>query len=314
MNDDDNDDEISLKRPTRTATTTTKDAGPPATSGGLRLVKAGTSKPDARLLRLLVFGAPGAGKTHFVSGYEDVVIVELEEQGVDTIESAHPHALMFGSSHRNIAKFSDVRSLLEAIRNGNDAELQAIDKASKAAGRAGLILVIDSAFELQNAQIDDLLGRKQQMTKRDWGTLAGRQRTLYRTLRSLPYHVAVTSLVDWTQDDERGRQLGPMVKGSLSREIGGYFNLVAYAYKRRNTTGSVEHYLITEGSESIQTKPFGPISGVVRPDLGAILQVFTGRAEVDTILVDGAPLPIAEQETGEKPEGRKLPDDFGDDD
>ena len=307
--DGDNDDEVVIQKPRKAATTTaTKPAREAA--GPLRLVKAGTAKPDQRLLRMLVFGPPGAGKTHFATSYEDVVILELEEQGVDTIESAHPDTLLFGSGARNIAKFADVRAFIAAIQNGNDKELREIDAASKAAGRAGLVVAIDSAFELQNAQIDDLLDGKSQMTKRDWGNLAGRQRTLYRSLRAIPYHLVVLSLVDWTQDDERGRQLGPLVKGGLSREIGGYFNLVAYAYKRRDpSSGNVEHYLITEGSESLQTKPFGPIAGVVTPDLGGILAVFTGRADVDTVLVEGAPLPIAEQEIGEKvAKGRVDPD------
>lgn len=306
---DDDDDEISLKPRTRRSRPTESD------DAGIRLVRAGTSRPEDRLARILAFGPPGAGKTHFATSYEDVVVLELEEQGVDTIESANPHALMLGSAPRNIAKFKDVRSLFRAIQDGKDAELRKIDAESKAAGRSGLVIVIDSAFELQNAQIDDLLNGKTQMTKRDWGNLASRQRTLYRSMRAIPYHLVVLSLVDWTQDDERGRQLGPLVKGSLAKEIGGYFNLSMYAYKRRNSDGVVEHYLISEGSESLQTKPYGAIAGVVRPDLGGILAVITGRADVSTILIEEAPLPIAEQEVGEKVDaGKRIADDWNDDD
>lgn len=306
----DDDDEINLKARTRRSAPSTDNG-----EGGIRLVRAGTAKPESRLARILVFGAPGAGKTHFATSYEDVVVLELEEQGVDTIESANPHALMHGSAPRNIAKFKDVRALLRAIQDGNDHELRKIDAESKAAGRSGLVLVVDSAFELQNEQIDDLLGSRTQMTKRDWGNLATRQRPLYRSMRAIPYHLVVLSLVDWTQDDERGRQLGPLVKGSLAKEIGGYFNMSMYAYKRRNNEGVVEHYLISEGSESLQTKPYGALAGVLRPDLGGILAVITGRADVSTVLVEGAPLPIAEAEVGEKVDSRKrISDDWNDDD
>ncbi len=84
-----------------------------------------------------------------------------------------------------------------------------------------------------------------------------------RTLRSLSndYHVVCTALAEDTLANEI-RYTAPSFQGKrLANEVMQFFNLVGYAYKKKNGE-NVEHLVMFDGPSRIKCKNCHPVSGV----------------------------------------------------
>ena len=262
------------------------------------------------LVRVLVFGKSGAGKTHLLTGTKrKTLVILVESQGFNTIKRANPKAVVPGTvgvdGTPRIGSLTEMRAVLAAIRDG-------------AFKRYGIeLVVIDGATEVQLMIIDDILKRKRApattvqgekndsgarmkraerlLTQADWGTVADRFRGFLRQVRDLPVDVAMTALADWRDDEEtKQTQLGPMVKGSSARSINGYFNAALYLYRKQDENaedGALGRFLLTDGDERYSVKPDGGLRGVVRPDLDAILDVLHAKADPASVFLPDAPMP-----------------------
>lgn len=278
------------------------------TGYNLVLHKAGDIDRSQIKLKVLVYGQSGVGKTHFASGAKKVAVCLVESQGFATIRDNHPHAIVPGEDNGDgipvLNSMDGVRAFVMMAKRGVLAD-------------AGVeTLVFDSITEIQQMMMGEILASKSKnkdvFTMRDYGTLGTKMRGLLRLIRDLPYNVIVLGLADWFFDEESGRRLmSPLVKGSISKEIAGYFNVVGFAYKRQddNAESGVEHYILTDGDDRYICKPFGGLKGVLKPDFNLWLEVAMDEAGKPLATVEGAPLPSTS--TGGEKRGLAR---FGDDD
>lgn len=224
-------------------------------------------------LKILIYGDSGAGKTHFASACEGVLVVSCEPQGRATIRSANPKALVYPCK-----TFADVRA--------------AIGLALKGSLPGVRVLVMDSITEIQQMMMDEIVGAKApkpaakdgkpttkgpppEMTKADWGTLAVKMRNFLRTLRDLPFHVVLLALCEPVVEENTGiRRLYPKLSGSMQTALPAYVNVVGYLYK----LGEGQRAVLVDGPDQFLTKSFGPLQGIVRADLRAWIASLEGGA------------------------------------
>ena len=258
----------------------------------LSLGKASDIEMSAMYLNILVSGMSGAGKTYFATSSPGVAVALLEAQGFATIREEHPDTLVPGPEG------DDGVPCLRTMDQFREFVLMAARGILRDHGVH--TLVIDSGTELQRMIMDEILAEKRKakaksagsFTKQDWGTLAQRQRAILRTLRDLPYNVVFITLVDWTVDEETSqRRLTPLMKGGIQKELAGYFHASAYLYRRQTSRDSVKRYAMLDGDERYPCKPFGKLSGILRPDLAAWLDVALGDGDPASIQVEDALYP-----------------------
>jgi hypothetical protein len=211
-------------------------------------------------ISILIYGDPGAGKTHIASTAEAPVVLLTESNGRDTIRRANPDALVF------VAESADaVRRFMRAGLGGE----------FKAAGRR--TAVFDSITEVQRLFQDEILAKKpadaRTMELQDWGLLTERMRGFCRTLRSLPLDVVATALAEHTVEDAKGAIWSkPAFSGrKLASEVAQYFNAVGYAYKREVRAGSEaeevdrskRHAIDFDPDRRVLSKSHSVLSGIV---------------------------------------------------
>jgi len=172
-------------------------------------------------ISVLLYGDPGAGKTHLASTAESPIVLLTESNGRDTIRRANPDAIVF------VAENAD--AVRRFMRAGLSGEFAAADRKTA---------VFDSITEIQRIFQDEILAKKpadaRTMELQDWGLLTERMRGFCRTLRSLPVDVVATALAEHTTEDSKGAVWSkPAFSGrKLASEVAQYFNAVGFAYKR----------------------------------------------------------------------------------
>jgi hypothetical protein len=287
---------------------------------GLSFSRAGDVDTSDMSYMILVYGDSGAGKTHLASSCDDVIVALLEPQGFATVRTANPSAIVAGDADvsikgkpRWLKSMQQVRDFFQAAASGRFL-------------KAGIkTIVLDSATELQQMFIDEIVAEKKrkvqptaqpvagrtvgqkaapapaapeqvkgpapEMTKQDWGTLAVKWRNFMRMLRGLPYNVVVLALSEPTQDESTGRRLMfPKLSGSAQAALPAYFNICTYLYKA-TVDGEVVRLCLVDGDDRFYTKSFGPIKGIVSADLREWFAALAG-AEAD-LHVEGARPPGA---------------------
>lgn len=239
-------------------------------------------------LKVLIHGMSGAGKTHFAAGARDVAVCLVEAQGFGTIRDNHPHAIVPGVEGADgVPRLRDMREVREFF------SLAARGVLAEHGIRS---IVIDSITEIQRMMIDEIMQGKAQpgavFTKADYGTLGTKMQAFLRMVRDLPYHVIGVCLTDWQQEEGTGRRiLAPLVKGSIQKEISGYFHVTGYAYRRQDDDAKdgVGRYIMVDGDDRYTCKPYGPLKGVLAPDFNLWLEAIAKNEPLATL--DGAPLP-----------------------
>lgn len=220
--------------------------------------RAGDVNADALHILFLLYGDPGAGKTHAACQAPRPLVVLTERNGMTTIRRSNPDAL--------VVEVTDVSQLREIVIMATKGELPD--------GRRSL--VIDSLTEVQRLFRDEIMaskgGASPTFSLQDWGVLAEKMRRLMRSLRDVPYHVVATCLAEAKQNDDGVRFVRPQFEGQkTSSEIAQYFNGVAFLYKKasRGEDGDqgVQHLAMFDGPSRYTTKPCHPIAGLIEPDV-----------------------------------------------
>lgn len=211
-------------------------------------------------ISVLLYGDPGAGKTHLAATSKEPIVLLTEANGRDTIRRSNPDALVFVADTAEA-----VRSFMRAGLSGEFA----------AAGRK--TVVIDSLTEVQRLFADEIMSSKpkdnRRMELQDWGLLTTRMRGFCRTVRSMPLDVVATCLAEHTVEDDRGViWTKPAFQGKkLAAEVAQYFNAVGFAYKRDRPAGAKEedvqrtdlHAVDFDPGRRVLSKSHGPLSGVI---------------------------------------------------
>lgn len=267
----------------------------PGLPGGLQLMRA--SDVPARHLKILIFGGNGSGKTDaavrgFAGDLGEVVVMALEPQGMDTIISANPNAIVPGIVKDENGQWSGGIRNMDQLR---DFIAYAMGDNLRDAGVKTIVL--DGITEALNMIADEILdgksegkGGRKRLSQDDYGVVKTKGRALLKVLRDLPYHVICTALLDDEKDEETGMRLSkPLTVGSIRNEIGAYFNVVAYLYRQAQTPGvPARRYAMVDGGDRYSVKGHGGLTGIIRPPASDWLRAMLGKPVSEPLTLDDA--------------------------
>ena len=223
------------------------------------------------MLRVLLHGDSGAGKTTAASTAPKPCFLLTEPNGLLSIRAANPDAIVIDvvstANKQEVSPMQVVREFFVAALDGTIAATGA------------KTIVIDSLTELQRMLRDEISATKRagpngeiRWTLEDWSTLTDRMRKLVRAIRDLPFHVVAICLSDTEVDDSGARWVVPSFQGKkLPNEVAGYFNVVGYVFRRAESqedgTSLLTHRVLLRGASNYLTKSLPALKSVEEPNL-----------------------------------------------
>ena len=257
------------------------------------------SKMDTVMLKLLLYGDSGAGKTWCSSTAPNPCYLLTEPNGLPTIRAANPGAFVVQADEGN-GGMDKVRAFIRAAKDGTLAKETGCET-----------VVLDSLNELQRMLRDEIMDAKRgspqegKFMLQDWGTLTDRMRGLVRAFRDLPFHIiGITHASADNDEATQTRYIQPAFQGkSLPNEIAGYFSAVGFMYRDREKgeDGKVttSHRVLLEGPPSVLCKGLPGLSAIEEPNLQnwlVKLEQYQGGTE---------PAPVVEAEDPTAPKKRR---------
>lgn len=228
--------------------------------------RAGDAHADNLHISFLLYGEPGAGKTHAAAQAPAPLVLLTERNGMTSIRRSNPDAL--------VVEVNSVAGIGEVLKMAMGGQLPNNRRT----------LVVDSLTEVQRLIKDDIMAGKpagQPFALQDWGTMAERMRRFMRTLRDIPYHVVATALAEASVSEADGvRYVQPAFDGrKTGAEVAQYFNGVAYLFKKQATDDDgqpvVLHQAMFDGPSRFVVKPCHPVAGVVPPNVAEWYETLT---------------------------------------
>jgi len=203
---------------------------------------------------LLVYGAPGTGKTWMartaVEAGHRVLLLDAD-QGTMTLRDTDVDTLPIHRLEDVMAVYDE----LEAGKHGYDT------------------VFIDNLSELQKLLVDRLKrehGKK--FGRQSWGMVIDQTSMLCRQFRSLPLNLVVLAHSMEIDDEDRVRVRPALHGKKLPHEIGGLFDLVGYAHTARSRNGEVLYRVgfATVGDRHITKDRSGRLEDVEPNDFGLL--------------------------------------------
>lgn len=216
--------------------------------------------PGQGFLNMLVYGQPGTGKTRFCGSAEPrfKTLIASAESGLLSLNNNKVNGEVFSYDYVKVTKFEEIEEIYKFLAfSKHDYKL----------------LALDSGTELQKVCMDFIL-REEKIEKpriQDWGTLNDKMTRLIRTMRDLPIHLIMTSLMDEDKDELTGEvKVYPSFQGKISKSIGGYFDEVFYSYctsKKSESGNTFEYKLLTQNSGKYLGKDrSGKLPQIINPN------------------------------------------------
>lgn len=257
-------------------------------------------KDHARLLKALVYGKSGSGKTHLGVTAPDPVVLLSERQGFETIRDA---AARLGRPLPPTFWVRSVDDLREALRilGTSKAPLEHMQQHFGSADEQDEPLpyatpqtvVLDSMTDIAQLVSDDIdriapprKGKDGLPVKaeRYWGVLGDRMHGLIRAFRDLPYHVLFLALLDDRtvgEGEEAARQVGPMMPmRKMPAMLESAVNAVGVASVKqvpvKGQDVELQHGVTFAAPDWIMTKPLRPLRDREVADFGDWVQRWGG--------------------------------------
>lgn len=217
----------------------------------VQIVKPGRN----RLLKMLVFGPYGSGKTRLVSS------------AIDDPRTAPAILLNFEGGESSIAGLDIDTVKIEDWEGYNEIfdYLQRADHGYKS-------VVIDSITETHIFALFKILdeeGAKRRNSNHieqgDYGTASVQLRRLIRAFRDLPMNLLITALEREELDAREGYVKKPALSGRLADEIPGIVDVVGYLTMGTDEDNVVRRVLVLQNYPKIRSKVRIPPS-IVAPD------------------------------------------------
>lgn len=210
-------------------------------------MKASELFQERPVLKVLLYGDSGSGKTTWASRSPRPFVALSEPQGLASIVAVAPDADV-----ELIGTTPEFDELMGALVKG---ELSHDDGCLhfrfRDEDRAAATIIVDSFSDLHEAT------RKYHTKKNGdvrWGDVQEDMGTYLRDLRAIPVNVVCICLADEAFDDQKRRRVWPMLFGQLARRAGQFFNAVGYCQVVENSNG-VEHGVAWRRGSVYVTKP-----------------------------------------------------------
>lgn len=189
----------------------------------------GAKSPDSSVswMNALIYGEPGAGKTHLFGTCEDdpenflpALLIDIDG-GTDTVR--HRHGIDVSPPIRDMealkALYKEVAAepdYYKAIGLDNISELQKIDMND---------VMLEAKRTANNPDNVDIYVPSQ----REWGKSGERMRIIVRAFRDLPCHTIALAHIEEREDKlTKIPRLWPSMPGKLRHELAGFFSVVGY--------------------------------------------------------------------------------------
>lgn len=227
-----------------------------------------TQPETNRLLKMLVFGAAGSGKTVLASTAQDdprtapVLILDLEG-GTDSLVGRKIDIV-------RIKGWKDYSEAYEEVQKG---------------GKYATV-ICDSLSELQLFSLNDILEKegasrrdKDLLTLQDHGKSLHIMRRFVRTWRDLPINFIATALSRETTDPREGTVVVPKFSGQFTEDASAMFSVVAYlALTTDGQSNATKRILLLKNQSRFRVKARTPLDTHVPdtlpdPTVGRLLDV-----------------------------------------
>lgn len=236
----------------------------------MKIVKGNEAQSANNYIKMVIYGASGAGKTVFGSTAPKTLFLDAEA-GLLSIQNKNIDSV-------KIEKFSDIQEVFMFLLKG---------------GHGYETVVIDSLTEIQKKSMDAILkkegkGEDDKPRIQDWGTNIEQIAKMCRNFRDLPMNVIFISLENTEKDEENGittKTLALQGK-TLPQQVMGFVDLVGYIYAQERATGGIGskkeivRQIRFQPTQNINAKDrSGKLSIDEEPDFTKIYNKIFGKAE-----------------------------------
>lgn len=247
------------------------------------------------ILKVLIYGNNGTGKTAWGALTPQPVILLTEKAGLATIDHYAPDAEVFECyTYKAFAEAIDSLNKTVQRRKG-DTHATARIKASN--GREYDVefntVVVDSLSQVHNMMIDHYTeGGTKDTNQHIWGKVKRDTRRFLNIIRAVPTNALVICLAQDNTDDKQVRRVTPDLMGKSKHEIGQFFNAVGYIRKASKAFGVISwrlnnRYITkTPPGKWPDHSPITPEPGVV--SFGSLLSYNIGEIPYPLREHDGA--------------------------
>lgn len=193
-------------------------------------VKSADKLEDLFVMKALLYGANGSGKTMAGAAFKKPLIGPTELQGIPTIRKANPNAIIYhdAKGEPGIKNVQDLRRFNAMAKTAKDHGCDAV--------------VLDGLTDTQRILREHFTKRQKKNKGRTsmdtWGIVIEMTARVVRQLRDLSgVHVLVTCLEREIESGDRLTHRPGLSGKTLPHEVGQYFNVVGYAYKAEMDAG-----------------------------------------------------------------------------
>ena len=215
-------------------------------------------------LKVLLYGAPGTGKTYCLRTLPKPILVFDFDKGMLTNKG-----------------IDGVEYVVYNADNPKDPNVYREFQKDLIATDGYPCIAIDSLSGLNEAVINYCMKLQGKPTKsptmQDWGVIGAAMSQLMNVFRSLPPIVVITAHSRSERNDQTGGiKTWPSVTGNVRYSIGKYFDEMYITTKRRDKLGKTEYVFDTQGDNNHPAKSrlsaSVPFERYILPDFKELLQ------------------------------------------